>query len=287
LLFRQAKFKVALKIVQTLVHEIKKIDDKQLLVEVLLLETRIHHALRNYPVAKSSLTGARATSNAIYCEPLVQAQIDMMAGILQSEERDYKTAFSYFYETFEGHNTLNKPREATLGLKYMMMAKILQNQHQDVFSIANGKSGLKYAGPDVTAMTAIAQAYTNRSLKEFEQIVNKYPTELKEDPIVSRHLDRLYESLLEKNILQVCEPFSKVEIKHVAKLMDMSHTNIEAKLSQMILDKKLLGILDQGTGNLIIYDEIGQDPTYDATIKTIGELSNVVDQLHNKAKTLH
>lgn len=46
------------------------------------------------------------------------------------------------------------------------------------------------------------------------------------------------------------------------------------------------GILDQGEGVLIIFEEPPVDKTYEAALETIQNMSKVVDSLYNKAKKL-
>lgn len=104
-------FRPALALIDTLLKELKRLDDKMILTEVHLLESRVNHATKNYAKAKvhcssfkcssncqlildlnqAALTSAKTAAAAIYCPPLLQAQLDMQSGILHTEDKDYKT----------------------------------------------------------------------------------------------------------------------------------------------------------------------------------------------------
>lgn len=276
----------ALSLGSTLLKELKKLDDKNLLVEVQLLESKTYHALGNLPKARAALTSARTTANAIYCPPKMQAELDLQSGILHAaDERDFKTAYSYFYEAFEGYDSVESPK-ALVALKYMLLSKIMLNTPEDVTQIVSGKLALKYAGKDIDAMKAVASASSNRSLAHFQKALQNFKKELKEDPIVCAHLGALYDNMLEQNLCRIIEPYSRVEVEHVSKIIQLPHPQVEKKLSQMILDKKLNGILDQGAGVLIVFEETPLNKTYETALEVIHHMGKVVDTLYQKAKKL-
>eukprot|EP01100_Stratorugosa_tubuloviscum_P011507 TRINITY_DN513_c0_g1_i1.p1 TRINITY_DN513_c0_g1~~TRINITY_DN513_c0_g1_i1.p1 ORF type:complete len:390 (+),score=169.27 TRINITY_DN513_c0_g1_i1:79-1248(+) len=283
LYFQTKEYATAISLISQLSREMKRLDDKNLLVEIHLTESKVQHALRNIPKAKAALTSARTAANAIYCPPALQGEIDMQAGTLHAEEHDYKTSFSYFFESLESYASLDDPN-ASLALKYMLLCKIMLNTPQDVDALINSK--IKYAGPSIESMRAIANAAKNRSLKQFEDALKTYKQDLTDDPLIHSHLSDLNDNLLEQNLSRIIEPFSCVEISRVAQLIGLNVDTVEKKLSMMILDKKLNGVLDQGTGSLIIFEEQETSKTYVATLDTIQYMSKVVDTLFEKSRFL-
>ncbi|KAI8149472.1 PCI domain-containing protein [Fennellomyces sp. T-0311] len=275
----------SLSLISQLLKELKRLDDKMVLVEVQLLESRVCHALRNLPKARAALTSARTSANAIYCPPLLQAALDMQSGVLHSEEKDYKTAYSYFFEAFEGYSSQDDPK-AVLSLKYMLLCKIMLNLPEDIHSILGGKVALRYSGADIEAMKAVANAHQNRNLQEFETTLATYTNELNDDPIIRTQLAALYDTLLEQNLVRIIEPFSRVEISHIADVVKLPTQQVENKLSQMILDKAFHGILDQGAGCLIVFEEPEEDKTYESAIETLKQVDKVVSSLYQKAAKL-
>jgi 26S proteasome regulatory subunit N6 len=54
----------------------------------------------------------------------------------------------------------------------------------------------------------------------------------------------------------------------------------------MILDGKFEGILDQGAGCLIVYDDGAPNTMYKATLETISNMDRVVDSLMAKSSKI-
>lgn len=239
--------------------------------------------------SKAALVAARTNATSIYCPPKLQAELDQQSGIVHAEDHDYKTAFSYFYEAFEGFSSLGQASAAVLDLKYMLMCKIISGAPEDVAGILTTKTALQYASSQntqVEAMRRLTAAYSEKSLHKFESTLKEYSKELTEDEIMKTHLTALYESLLEQHLLKIIEPFSRVQISHIAKLMGLAKARIEQKLSQMILDGVLNGFLDQKEDCLNVVEAQKEDEVYPSALETVRYLNDVVDSLFARANEL-
>ena len=286
LFFENKQYKEALDRLTKILRQVKRLDDKQLQVEIQLLESRVQHALHNTSKARAALTAARTAANSIYCPPLTQAQIDMQAGILHAEEKDYKTAYSYFYESFEAYSLLEEDELALKALKYMLLVKIMTNNYDDIPQILTNKLTLRYAGRSVDAMKAIADANKNRSLSSFKKVQKEYSDQIEHDSVVNAHLEDLYNNLLEKNLLRIIEPYSSIRISKVATLIDLEEQAVEKKLSQMILDSAFYGVIDAAEGCLHIWEAAEDEELFTSALETLDEMNNVVTSLFSNARNM-
>ena len=71
-----------------------------------------------------------------------------------------------------------------------------------------------------------------------------------------------------------------------ANVWKTSDVKVEKKLSQMILDGKLNGILDQGKGQLIVYEESEKDLAMEKGLEVISNMDNVVTSLFTRSRAL-
>lgn len=288
-LVRQGKYAASLELTSMLVKEMKKLDDKQLLVEVHLTQSRAFHLMSNIAKAKSALTAARTNANAIYISPETQGDIDLQAGFINAEERDFNTAYSYFFEAYE--NAASEP-EAVRSLQLMLLCRIMGQQPKAVKTIVNAKGNQKHASkPEIESMVAIAAAFEKRSLDDYEQAREKYSHALGQDEdgshgntLVRRLIAEGFEEMMERNLLRVVEPFSRVELAHVAKLVGRPQADVQQRLAQMIIDEKLSGILDQGVGHLVLFEAQKPDALFTHSLEVVSGLAKAVESLSNRAQ---
>jgi 26S proteasome regulatory subunit N6 len=248
------EYQHALSITSSLISDVKKREDKMLLVDVYLLQSHIYNQLKNLPKAKSSLMAAKSNAHTVYLNRNAQAEIDIQSGLLDAIDKNFTTAYSHYCEAFKQFSSLEDSRALSC-LKYMLMCKIMSDQAAQVPVIIQSKVGLKYLGQEVNSMTALALACQNYSIHRFQDCIVDYKSQLLDDPSVSTHLSSLYDTIFEKNLQKIVEPYSRVEVAFLASSVCMPQTLVEMKISQMVLDKSLQGVLNQKTGCLHIFPE--------------------------------
>ena len=275
----------ALDICNKVIFDLKRYEDNLGLIQLLLLESKIYYATNGISKAKASLTSVKTLITKVYVEPKLQANIDMHAGILAAYEKDFNLAYSYFFEAFDVYNIPSKKRrnKGLRAFEYMILCKIVGGHIEEVNNVVLSKQGKDYYGPEVEALRSIESAVKEKSIKLLEDNIaknKKYFT----DRVINYHISNLHNDLLEKNLIKIIKPYSVVEIDFVAKTIGLNYQDVLNRLRQMILDKKINGILDQGKGSLIIYDVDSANPYLDKSIETFKNLEKVVEALDKKVR---
>ncbi len=283
--FINQKFQQALDLCNKVVFDLKRYEDNLGLIQLLLLESRIYYATKGISKSKAALTSVKTLVTKVYIEPKLQAKIDMHAGILASHEKDFNLAYSYFFESFDVFNipTMRKKNKALKAFEYMILSKIVGGQIDDVNNIILSKQGRDYLGKEVDALKSIEIAVKEKSIKLLKENIEKNNVYLN-DPVIMYHLNNLKNELLEKNLIKIIKPYSLCEIDYISKCMGLTNEDVLNKLRQMILDKKINGILDQGKGCLILYDENEGNPYLEKSLETIKNLEKVIEALDKKVR---
>ena len=276
----------ALDICNKVIFDLKRYEDNLGLIQLLLLESKIHYATNGISKSKAALTSVKTLITKVYVEPKLQANIDLQAGILAAHEKDFNLAYSYFFEAFDAYNIPNQRRKnkGLRAFQYMILSKIVGDHLDEVNNVVLSKQGKDYYGKEVEALRSIESAVREKSIKLLKDNIEKNKEYFK-DPVIQYHINNLHNELLEKNLIKIIKPYSVVEIDFVAKSIGLGYQDVLNKLRQMILDKKINGILDQGRGSLLIYDVETSNPYLDKSIETFKNLEKVVEALDKKVRS--
>ena len=285
ILYLRGEFSSARKEIEEVIKEAKDVDDKNLLVESHLLEAKLIYESQNIAKAKAALTACRANANKIYIQPVLHADIEKTAGILHLAEKDYRIAYSYFYEAFEAFHTNGEKKTALETFQYMLLAKIMQDSIDDANNIVQGRYGQIYSN-DSGLMIEILNAYKTKTLVDLAQILNNRRAEISKNRIIMSQIDFLYDQLLEKNIQKLITAYSKVQIRYLASKLKIEDDAIERKVGEMILDEKLLGSLDQENGVLILFENKAVDPMFKDSLEVFENLNQALDELAIRSEKL-
>ncbi|KAL0224409.1 hypothetical protein P9112_003799 [Eukaryota sp. TZLM1-RC] len=284
-LIDQRKFKDALELLGKMASEVRKMDDKSMQIDVLLLEAKVYTELKNYSKAKASLTGARAAANAIYCPPKQAANLDMQSGILHLEEGDANTAFSYFLEAFTSMDGLNEMETSTSLFYYMIVSKLTSFRPQDVPSILSDRNMMRYGGPKVEGLQKMSKAQEKQSLALFEEARRTYFSDETDEVLLSQ-FSKLSDYLLESNLIALVKPYSCIEIELIARRMGLDEQMVENRLMVMIMDGKLKAFIDQERRVLLIQGQIRNNMAElcDAANQVCSDFNQVCDKIMERAQ---
>ena len=278
LLFHAGQHQVALDRIEPLIREGTRLDDKLLITELYLMSSQCLYALHNFDKANGALMAARANSNNTYCEQTLQAKLDFHSGILALKSSERNTAYSFFCESFENYQKID-PARAQEALKFMLICKIGTSSRGEIVQSLSQRNVERYDTRVVEGIQLLTEAYMNHNTSEFQKTMKAYADILMGDPLSSEILHELYDTLVNLRLTQVIEPYSRVEIQHLADIMQLSVDEIEMKLSQLILDKRIHALIDQQRRSLVMKSDQQESAEVKVAVEILENLEGLVGHL--------
>ncbi|EIW78728.1 hypothetical protein CONPUDRAFT_92023 [Coniophora puteana RWD-64-598 SS2] len=200
-----------------------------ILTKAHLFESWVYRGIGNLSKAKAMLTSAQTAANSSYCPLHLQAALNLQSSVLHAKDKNYMTAYLYFFETFKSLSVQGKPTTLN-ALKYMLLCKVMLNLPEDVTSPLSIKLAVKYVQlHEIESMHAITFAHQNRNLSKFEHILREYKDKLSLDPTICSHHAVLYNTLLQQIILQIVELYLVVEFDYLAEQVEKGQQEVEVK----------------------------------------------------------
>ncbi len=252
------------------------------------MSTNFKISQTNVKHVRTALTAAKSTAHAVYIRPELQAELDLLSGVVHSLEQgadSFKAAYAYFRESFAEYDIINHPFAAK-ALNYMMLAELIQGQPEEVIKTMKGSMALKYKGPETEAMVALALARINKSLAEYDRAMKQYKEVINNDYLIKKCVDSLYSTMVEDNIHGILLPYSVVQLAFVANKIGLPPESVEDRITKMLLDKKITGTLECRNGEMVF---LSHDDFEDASdvekymAKTFKVFGRVLDKLTEKA----
>eukprot|EP00835_Amoeboradix_gromovi_P000880 NODE_33_length_32023_cov_0.217579.p11 type:complete len:266 gc:universal NODE_33_length_32023_cov_0.217579:3625-2828(-) len=149
---------------------LKKLDDKQLLLQVFIQQSRAYYYLKNTNKSKGALVAAKTLSHQMYVPPVVQLQLDEQSGLVHLLDKEYTIAYSYFYETVEQLHHINKDYQQHLS--WLILTQIMNND-----DLGNNKYIIDNKDDRIVGLLKIQKACKSRVLHDFDLALKDHPGE--------------------------------------------------------------------------------------------------------------
>ncbi|KAK8813095.1 hypothetical protein WA158_002687 [Blastocystis sp. Blastoise] len=309
-LYENKQYSSSMDILLYLIKCLTQIDDKALLIDCYLLQANIFHDLLDYTKAKSCLTQAKMLLSNVYIEPLTQCSIDLLSGIVASYQNDYYNAYAYLLEAYDGYKSIKNTDHIKEVVNYMLLMKILSKKENEITALLQHKMIIDNYNDGIVLLKTIYNMMKKKDLKGIEHLIqtisfsiylyilyfyifllfkvyyyiyiflclNSYIFY----PVFHYHIQHIQEDICEQVIHKIIKPFSIVYINYISNAMQLTDQEVESKLSQMILDKKLEGVIDQETKTFIYKPLETTDKVAEAVYNSLTEVNNTIDVLATK-----
>ena len=193
-------------------------------------------------------------------------------------EKKWHDALNEMFESFKNYQEIGNTRAKTV-LKYVILASILSASEIDY---ANTREAKVYTDdPQIQAIVLLRKAYEKNDINTIQQILSNKNSQILDDPFINQYLDDLLRNIRLNVLIARVKPYKSVSIEYLSQQLNVSKEDICGLLSELILEGKIKGEIDQLNGFL----EMSQDSKKEGVNGRHAELlkwAQSLNQLHSQ-----
>ena len=132
----------------------------------------------------------------------------------------------------------------------------------------------------IVAMTNLVSAFQRKEIGEFEKILKDNRATIMDDPFIRDYIDDLLKNIRLQVLLKLIKPYTRIEIGFISQKLNISSSEVEDLLVNLILDGKLAGRIDQTLQRVELDQESGMDERY----KALKKWTHNIDSLYKNVE---
>ncbi|CCJ28413.1 unnamed protein product [Pneumocystis jirovecii] len=203
--------------------------------------------------------------------PYIMGVIRECGGKMHMDEKRWGEALTDFLESFKNYDEVDSPHKIRV-LKYSILANMLNGSNINLF---NSQEMKPYkSDPQFLAMVDLMNACQKGDIQKIELILKKHHDEIMEDAFIQVYIDDILQNIRSQILVRLILPYTQINISFIEKELNVTSTEVEALLINLILDERIQGKIDQVNQILNLKAEEELEEKKDVAILALAESVN-------------
>lgn len=170
--------------------------------------------------------------------PRILGIIREAGGKMYLREKQYELSRQAFFDSFRNYDESGSLQRIAV-LKYYVLACMLSQSNIDPFESPETRPYRN--DPQINAMVRLVDAFQRNDTEEFQKLLQDktLSNEIFADPFIREFIGDIEQSSQSSGILKLVQPYTRVRISKIAKVLDISEEEVRRLLNFLILENKL------------------------------------------------
>jgi COP9 signalosome complex subunit 2 len=213
--------------------------------------------------------------------PRILGIIRECGGKMFMRQENWDNASQAFFQAFKNYDEAGHPRRMQC-LKYLVLANMLASSKINPFNCIEAKP--YKTDPEIVAMTDLIDAYEVNDIIRFERVLRENRKTILDDQFIKDYITPLLKTIRTQVLLEKCKPYTRIRVPFIAKELNISDDEAEQLIVGLILDNRLVGVIDQVNHLLHLGDANKQQTRYKAIQKWSGQVAGIHSALCSRIK---